>query len=85
MTWVGAHDRRAVRGGKSVIGVYLGHASIGSSYGAAGSLVVFLVWIYYSSLIMFLGAEITFAYAWASTAPGPAHRACGPRRPMSAS
>ena len=49
--------------GKFVIGLYLGHASIGSSYGAAGSLVVFVVWIYYSSLIMFFGAEITFIYA----------------------
>jgi membrane protein len=49
--------------GKLLIGLYLGHASIGSSYGAAGSLVVFLVWVYYSSLIMFFGAEITFVYA----------------------
>jgi membrane protein len=62
--WVGALTTAVLFGvGKSVIGVYLGHASIGSSYGAAGSLVVFLVWIYYSSLIMFLGAEITFVYA----------------------
>src|SRR4029450_12865655 len=59
----GAHTAVLFGVGKSVIGVYLGHASIGSSYGAAGSLVVFLVWIYYSSLIMFLGAEITFVYA----------------------
>ncbi|HKZ05778.1 MAG TPA: YihY/virulence factor BrkB family protein [Methylomirabilota bacterium] len=49
--------------GKVLIGVYLGHASIGSSYGAAGSLVVFLVWVYYSALILFLGAEITQVYA----------------------
>ena len=62
--WVGALTTSVLFGvGKSVIGLYLGHASIGSSYGAAGSLVVFLVWIYYSSLIMFLGAEITFVYA----------------------
>jgi membrane protein len=62
--WVGALTTAVLFGvGKSVIGVYLGHASIGSSYGAAGSLVVFLVWIYYSSLIMFFGAEITFVYA----------------------
>jgi membrane protein len=62
--WVGALTTAVLFGvGKSIIGVYLGHASIGSSYGAAGSLVVFLVWIYYSSLIMFLGAEITFVYA----------------------
>jgi membrane protein len=62
--WVGALTTAVLFGvGKSMIGVYLGHASIGSAYGAAGSLVVFLVWIYYSSLIMFLGAEITFVYA----------------------
>jgi membrane protein len=49
--------------GKFLIGLYLGHASIGSAYGAAGSLVVFLVWVYYSSLVLFLGAEITQVYA----------------------
>src|SRR5262249_5805173 len=54
--WVGALTTSVLFGvGKWVIGLYLGHASIGSSYGAAGSLVVFLVWVYYSSLIMFLG------------------------------
>jgi membrane protein len=62
--WVGAVTTSLLFGvGKLLIGLYLGHASIGSSYGAAGSLVVFLVWIYYSSLIMFFGAEITFVYA----------------------
>lgn len=45
--------------GKYVIGLYLGRASIGSTYGAAGSVVVLLVWVYYASLILFLGAEIT--------------------------
>jgi membrane protein len=62
--WVGAATTSVLFGvGKFLIGLYLGHASIGSSYGAAGSLVVFLVWVYYSSLIMFLGAEITVVYA----------------------
>jgi membrane protein len=62
--WVGAVTTSILFGvGKFLIGLYLGHASIGSSYGAAGSLVVFLVWVYYSSLIMFFGAEITFVYA----------------------
>jgi membrane protein len=62
--WVGAVTTSVLFGaGKFLIGLYLGHASIGSSYGAAGSLVVFLVWVYYSSLIMFLGAEMTFVYA----------------------
>jgi membrane protein len=49
--------------GKLLIGLYLGKASIGSAYGAAGSLVVLLVWIYYSSLILFFGAELTQVYA----------------------
>jgi len=45
--------------GKYVIGIYLGRAGVGSPYGAAGSAVVFMVWVYYVSLILFLGAEIT--------------------------
>jgi membrane protein len=49
--------------GKTLIGLYLGHSSVGSAYGAAGSLVVFLVWVYYSTQILFLGAEFTKAYA----------------------
>ncbi len=49
--------------GKTLIGIYLGRASIGSSYGAAGSLVVILVWIYYSAQIFFMGAEFTRVYA----------------------
>jgi membrane protein len=46
-------------GGKFLIGYYLGRAGIGSAYGAAGSVVVFLVWVYYAALILFFGAEIT--------------------------
>lgn len=49
--------------GKFAIGLYLGKASLGSSYGAAGSLVVLLVWVYYSSQILFFGAEFTQVYA----------------------
>ncbi len=49
--------------GKFAIGLYLGKSSFGSAYGAAGSLVVLLVWIYYSSQILFFGAEFTKAYA----------------------
>jgi membrane protein len=44
--------------GKYFIGLYIGQAAIGSAYGAAGSLVVLLVWVYYSSLIFFFGAEV---------------------------
>ena len=45
--------------GKSVIGLYLGKASIGTEYGEAGSLVVVVVWVYYSSQIFYFGAELT--------------------------
>ena len=49
--------------GKSLIGFYLGRAGVGSPYGAAGSLVVLVVWVYYSAQILFLGAEFTQVYA----------------------
>jgi membrane protein len=49
--------------GKFLIGFYLGHSSVASVYGAAGSLVVVLLWIYYSSQILFFGAEFTQVYA----------------------
>ena len=49
--------------GKFGISFYIGSSDIGSTYGAAGSLVVLLVWVYYSSLILYFGAEFTKAYA----------------------
>ena len=49
--------------GKLVIGLYLGRASLVSMYGAAASLVVFMLWVYYSSQIFFLGAEFTKVFA----------------------
>lgn len=49
--------------GKLAIGFYLGHASVASSYGAAGSLVVLLVWVFYASQLVFLGAEFTQVWA----------------------
>jgi membrane protein len=49
--------------GKLVIGIYLGNASVGSTFGAAGSLLVVLVWVYYSAQILFFGAEFTQVYA----------------------
>jgi len=48
--------------GKFLIGLYIGRSSVASSYGAAGSLIAVLVWVYYSSAILLLGAEITRAY-----------------------
>jgi membrane protein len=50
-------------GGKFLISVYLGQSSVASVYGAAGSLVTLLLWVYYSSLIFFFGAELTQVYA----------------------
>ncbi len=49
--------------GKSLIGLYLGRSSFASGFGAAGSLVVLLVWMYYSAQIFLLGAEFTWVYA----------------------
>ncbi len=49
--------------GKLLLGLYLGKASVGSTYGAAGSLVAVIVWIYYSAQIFFFGAEFTHVYA----------------------
>ena len=48
--------------GKLLIGWYLGQSAVGSLYGAAGSVVVLLVWVYYSAQIMLLGAEFTKVY-----------------------
>jgi len=48
--------------GKQLIGLYLGKASFGSTYGAAGSLVIVLVWVYYSAQLFFFGAEFTKIY-----------------------
>ncbi|MDB6111024.1 MAG: putative rane protein, partial [Pedosphaera sp.] len=49
--------------GKLLLGLYLGKTSVGSAYGVAGSLVLILVWIYYSAQIFLFGAEFTQAYA----------------------
>jgi membrane protein len=46
-------------GGKVLIGVYLGYSSVSSAYGAAGSLAVFLLWVYYSAAIFLFGAQLT--------------------------
>ena len=49
--------------GKFLLGLYIGRSSLGSAYGAAGSLIVILVWVYYSAQIVFFGAEFTQVYA----------------------
>ncbi len=68
--WQGALFTSILFGiGKLAIGVYLGKASIGDTYGAAGSLVVVLVWVYYSAQLVFFGAEFTEVYARHNGAP----------------
>ena len=49
--------------GQQLIGLYLGRGGVGSTYGAAGSLLVVLVWVYYSAMVFFFGAEFTQVYA----------------------
>ncbi len=62
--WIGAAVTSLLFAiGKQLIGLYLGYSSAGSVYGAAGSLAILLLWIYYSAQIFFLGAEFTKVYA----------------------
>jgi membrane protein len=49
--------------GQQLIGLYLGQSSVASSYGAAGSVMILLLWVYYSCQILLLGAEFTRVYA----------------------
>ncbi len=49
--------------GKFLLGLYLARSTVSSAYGAAGSLVVILLWVYYSAQIIFFGAEFTQVYA----------------------
>jgi membrane protein len=62
--WVGAAVTSALfYVGKYLIGLYIGRASVASSFGAAGTIVVLIVWVYYSAQVFFLGAEFTREYA----------------------
>jgi membrane protein len=76
--WIGATVTAALFTiGKYLIGLYLGRAGVSSGFGAAGSLVVILVWVYYSAQIFLLGAEFTWVFAHtcgsrAGTTPPPA-------------
>jgi membrane protein len=49
--------------GKFAIGFYLGSSAIASVYGAAGAIILILVWVYYSAIILYFGAEFTKVYA----------------------
>lgn len=55
--------------GKSLIGIYLGKAAVGSAYGAAGSLIVLVFWVYYSAMIFLFGAELTHIRARGRRSP----------------
>src|SRR5207244_10305814 len=62
--WVGAALTAVLfTAGNYLIGLYLGRSGTASAYGAAGSLVIIMLWVYYSSQILFLGAEFTRVYA----------------------
>ncbi|MBL9038851.1 MAG: YihY/virulence factor BrkB family protein [Archangium sp.] len=62
--WLGAAVTAALFNlGKALISLYLGGGAVASSYGATGSLAVLLIWIYYSAMVLFLGAEFTHVYA----------------------
>jgi membrane protein len=77
-------------GGKYLIGLYLGRASVSSGFGAAGSFIIVLAWVYYSAQIFLLGAEFTWVYAHshgsrAGQEPAPAPPIpISPARPKSA-
>lgn len=84
--WFGAAVTAALFvAGKFAIGLYLGRSSVASAYGAAGSLILLLLWVYYSSLILFFGAELTQEYAhWrgASIEPDDYAVKIVPRKPL---
>ncbi|HUR61219.1 MAG TPA: YihY/virulence factor BrkB family protein [Candidatus Thermoplasmatota archaeon] len=62
--WVGAICTSVLLAiGEFAIGFYLGHGSVATRYGGAGALLIVLLWVYYSSLILFFGAELTQVYA----------------------
>jgi membrane protein len=62
--WIGAAATAALFGvGRWAIGLYLGNGAVTSSYGAAASLAVFLIWVYFSAQIFLVGAEFTKAFA----------------------
>jgi membrane protein len=62
--WVGSFVTAALFNvGKYALGFYLGRSTVASSYGAAGSVVALVIWVYYSSQLVFLGAEFTQVFA----------------------
>ncbi|MGH8651793.1 MAG: YihY/virulence factor BrkB family protein [Gammaproteobacteria bacterium] len=62
--WIGAFATALLFTlGKFLIGLYLGKSAVASSYGAAGAVVILLIWMYYSAQIFLLGEEFTYLYA----------------------
>ena len=81
--WVGAAFTSLLFGvGKLAIGFYLGYAGAGSVYGAAGSLVIVLLWVFYSSQLLFFGAE--FTQVWARSRGSLAPKGAQPAGPAGA-
>jgi membrane protein len=79
--WLGAAVTSALfTVGKHAIGLYLGRSTFASTYGAAASLVVLLVWVYYSAQILFFGAELTHAVATERRARDAPGSEAGPER-----
>ena len=82
--WVGALFTAVLFAlGKSLIGLYIGRSGVASGFGAAGSLVVILLWVYWSAQILLIGAEFTWVYAnlfGSRSAQGP-RPVSQPRRP----
>lgn len=73
--WVGALVTALLFSlGKALISLYLGASGIASAYGGAGSLVLVLLWVYYSAQVFLLGAEFTWVYANARGSRSAAHR-----------
>ncbi|HWP09770.1 MAG TPA: YihY/virulence factor BrkB family protein [Polyangiaceae bacterium] len=85
--WVGAFVTALLFTlGKLLIGLYLGKTSFSSAYGAAGSLVLLVIWVYYSASILLLGAEFTQAYAiYYGSRIEPSEDAIRAERPRNAS
>ena len=81
--WVGGAVTSALfTMGKFIIGLYLGQSAVASAYGASGSLVVVMIWTYYSALILFFGAELTRVLKFPGRSPmlGSPHATNHPHR-----
>jgi membrane protein len=62
--WIGAFVTSLLFNcGKIALGLYIGKSAVATSFGAAGSILVLLLWVYYSGLIFYFGAEFTKVYA----------------------